>query len=480
MCPTDTLTRNNDERIDNMHGDDVASASIQIVGTAAKETITLLFQAIMKMIENHQQNERFAKELEMKYADIELPEINGEQRTLSALKKGGELVNATIPKEDFEAFKKANMEYDIPYTAFPIKDSDMVDVYILKSDEAVFKPMLDRILQDKMAAPEQQYKMTLIDKDKAEAFQIYCAKKNISINMLENETGQVKCIYKADSELKVKTALEHIEGKKNELSKVSVDIEMKGNKPQFVINDIDKGRKIRFNFGTKERFEKAMTENLSYPPEKAKLASQAVAAKLSPEQRKAFLSGSKITEKIDKMQRDIRFTDDSLLVGGFEFTALKLSGSSESNLIITDKEGNMALIPESMKNRDIIENTLRRDLGLSNNEQIKDMMKKIEKTGFAEKPKIISKGEYDIIRTSKNTAEVALGDKTVTIDLTNRKSAKKTLSESFNIDERKSDTIIDKASKQSTTKSILNKAKQSMPDVSAMIREKKQTRGSRK
>ena len=463
-----------------MHGDDVASSGTQIAGEAAKGTISLIFQALMKVVENHIQERHLQQELDMKYAAENPPELHGAQKTLSDLKQGGELVSATIPKEDFEAFKKGNKDYDMAYSAFPIKDSDMVDLYFLKSDESIFKPIMDKIIADKMASPDKQYKMTMIDSDKAEAFQCYCAENNVTINMLETEDKKYKCIYRADSELKVQKAAEHIDAQKNELANVSVEIEKNGNKPQFIINDRDKDRKIRFNFGSKERFEKTLTENLGYNTEKAKLASQAVLAKMSSEQKKAFLSGSKILEKVDYLDRGIKLTDDSLLVGDFEFSSIKLKDQKEPHLLITDNNGNMAAIPQSMKDREIIEDTLRRELGISDNEQAKDMMNKIEKIGYANKAAVIKNGKYNIKRTSKYTAEIALNNKTVTVDLHDRKAAKKTLNETFGMSEKKADKILDKASKQSTTKGILNKAKSNMPDTDHMIKNKKPTRGSRK
>ena len=37
------------------------------------------------------------------------------------------------------------------------------------------------IVKEKLAAPDQEYKATVIDGDKAEAFQSYCAQNNISV-----------------------------------------------------------------------------------------------------------------------------------------------------------------------------------------------------------------------------------------------------------------------------------------------------------
>ena len=469
-----------------MHGDDVASAGTQIVGEAAKGTVSLVFQYILKILERRHQDKLHEQEMDlkreelaMKYENEHLPEIHGEQKTLAELKKGGELANVTIPKEDYEAFKKANKEINMPYMGFTDKDSDMVDMYFLRSDEQILKPAMDKILSDKLSAPEQQYKMTMIDADKAEAFQSYCTEKGITTNMLETSDSKFKCVYRSDSEMKIQKALEAIEAKKNELANMSADIEMKGNKPQFVINDIDSGRKIRFNFGTKERFERALTEHLGYDPDKAKLASQVVFAKLTGDQKKAFLSGSKLLERIDSLQKNIRFHDDSLLVGDFDFSTMKLSGN-ESHLVITDNDGNMAAIPESMKDRAQVEEILRRELGLTDKEQIKDMMKKVEKTGYTNKTAVLKQGEYEIKRTSKDTAEVSLDDKIITIDLNDRKASRKTLENEFGMSDKKADKILDKASKQSATKGILSKARSVLPEKSPMIEHKKPSRGSRK
>ena len=470
-----------------MHGDDVASAGVQIAGETAKETIALLFQYFLKLLEQNHQNKLQqqemnlrVQELQMKYSLENPPEVHGQQQTLTALKKGGELSNISIPKEDLEEFKKANEAYDLPFTAFPIKDSEMVDLYFLQTDAVVLRPLLDNIVKEKLAAPDQEYKATVIDGDKAEAFQSYCAQNNISVNMLETKDNTYKCIYKAEIEMKVQKATEHINDQKNELANMSVEITQNGNKPQFVINDLDSGRKIRFNFGTKERFERALTEHMDYTPEKAMIASQVLITKMSAEQRKTFLSGSKLTEKIDSLTRDIRYGDDSILVSDFEFSTMKLKDQSETHLVITDKSGNMAVFPESMKDRTVIENTLRAEFGIKNNEQIKDMMAKVEKIGYAGQAEVIKRGEYEIKRTSKTTAEITYKDKTVAIDLRDRASARKILSERFDMSESKADKILDKANKQSATKGLLNKAKSHMPKENAMIKLKKPERGSRK
>ena len=470
-----------------MHGDDVASAGVQVAGETAKETVALLFQFLSKCLEQHQQKKFQQQEMDLRVRELQMkfelenpPEMHGQQRTLAALKKGGELSNISIPKEDFESFKRANEAYDIPFTAFPIKDSDTVELYFLQADAAVVKPILDKIIADKMAAPDRQFKMTMIDADKAEALQSFCAANNIQINMLETKDNTYKCIYSADSELKVQKALEHIDSQKNELANLSVEIGHNGNKPQFVINDLDSGRKIRFNFGTKERFERALTEHMSYTPEKAMIAAQVLITKMSTDQKKAFLSGSKLTEKIDSLTRDIKFDSDSLLVNDYEFSTMKLKGQSEAQLLITDKSGNMAVIPESMKDRGMIEDTLRKEFGISNSEQIRDMMTKVEKIGFVNQATVIKQGEYEIKRTSKNAAEITYKDKIVSIDLRDRASARKTLRELFGMNERKADKILEKANKQSATKGLLNKAKSHMPKENAMIKLKKPERGSRK
>jgi|GEM_PF-539833 len=463
-----------------MHGDDVASAGTQIVSETARETVSTIINILIKIIESRMEQRRRDREAEAerqaRYGDIEM---HGEQHTLQELKKGGEITGTKLTKEDYESFKELNKSTDMAYTAVPMKNSDYVDIYYLKSDEPVFKQNMEKIVEDKLKAPDAEFKMTILDKEKAEAFQNYCAEKNVPVNMLEAETGQIKVIYDAEKELAVKKAFEHIEGTQQSLKDFSIEVKNEKGKPQFIFSDKEQGKTLKMNLSTKERFENALINQLGYSTEKANLASQIALAKMSNEQKTFFLSGSKLENQVETYQKNIKFESDDLLVEGFQFSKMKLKCDDTERLVISDKDGNVAVIHPDTSRADL-EKTIRNDLKITDTAQAESILYKSAKIGFTDKAQTKEYGNISITRTSQNKAELSFGEKSISVNLGDRNAAKQKIMAELGVSESKAEKMLDKAQKQNLTKGKLINAKRFAPKSDAMIKNKKPTRGSRK
>lgn len=459
-----------------MHGDDVASAGVQmavqlapVAADAVKGTAKLIADIIMAI----------------KHAiDNKKAELHGDMKMISNLRKGGEMNSITMTKDDFELFKQANKDKfndDIAYVAISKgKDSEFVEMYYLKSDNVLVSGIVDEIANDKLKQPEQAYKMTMLDKETAEAFQEYCVDNSIPVNLLETKDGEIKCIYAASDEMKVKMAAEKISDIKNELQNTSIEIknDSKG-KPRFYISDTEQNKSISVKFGEKEKLQRVLREQFGYSKEKAIAAANILSGKLTDEQKRYYHSGTKLAEQLDRYEKNIRFEKESVVVSDFTFSKIKLKDSPDTKLLITDKDNNYAVISENIKDRKAVEDILRNNLKIDSTEQINALLAKTERIGYANPVENISQGEYNISRLSKNGAEVSLGERKVVIDISDRATAKNTLVGEFGMSDKKADKIIDKAKKQSVTNSLITKAKGAAEKVKPMIQNKSKKIGSR-
>lgn len=460
-----------------MHGDDVASAGTQI----SKEAVSSVVEILLKIYQAH--NERKQQEKRLK-AEMELRnpvEMNGEQKTLSQLKKGGEITSVKLSKEDFEAFKKINdKKYggDVAFTAIK-NGSEYVDVHFLKSDEEAFKNICNEVVANKLENSKDGFNMTIIPKEKAETLQQVCADNNISVSMMETPNGEIKCIYDENIKEKVKAAVAETDQTFNSLSSMSAAVKNDNGRPKITITDTEQNKSITMNFSDKQRFERALQEQFGFNKAKAIAASSSLLPQLSEEQKRRFLSGSVLTERIDTLENNIRFKDDSILVKDYDFKKIKLKDYDEPNIAVSDKDGNTVIIFPSDSQKEV-ENKLKNNLNIDSKEKLDDMLKKTEKVKADMKEYNKSVGTYEINRLSRNSAEVRLGDRSATVNLSDKALGIEELQKNFGMSESKAEKIIDKAKNQSVTKSILSRAKANAPKTDTMIKDKKPARGSRK
>lgn len=457
-----------------MLGDDVASTATHIAGEATVGAIHVITDIIKIFAEEKRKN------AQLKSMSQDELVLNGDQKLLSSLKKGGEITSVSIPSEDYQRFKKidqSSYNNDIAYVAVPRENSDYVDLHFLKSDEAAVKSIMDGIVDEKLAAPGQEYKMVTMEKESAEAFNEYCAEKNIQVNMLETEQGKIKCVFNSTDEQKVQKAISDVTDIRKDLVSASIEVKKDNNgKLKFLIGDAEQKKNITMRFSTKENLERVLREQFGYSKVKAIAAASAI--KLTDEQKRYFRSGSKLTEQIDTYEQDINFENDNILVNDFRFTKIKLNGDDEK-LLISDKKDNFVVFSSFDTNRAYIEEKLRKDLNIENTEKINALLEKAEHAGYAASAEKINYNGFNITRFSQNGAEVTLGTKKTNVDISDRKLACQTLVNEFGITENKAEKILNKAQNQSVTQNMINKFKSSAPKVGNLIKDKKITKGAR-
>lgn len=95
-------------------------------------------------------------------------------------------------------------------------------------------------------------------------------------------------------------------------------------------------------------------------------------------------------------------------------------------------------------------------------------------------PKLTQFREYQIERETQSAFTVRGGNTAVRLDLSDRDTAKKQLTDSFGMSSAKAEKIIGKAMKQSVAKNLLKKAREIIASSSDTIKHKKLDRGSRR
>ncbi len=183
---------------------------------------------------------------------------------------------------------------------------------------------------------------------------------------------------------------------------------------------------------------------------------------------------------MDFYQKDIKFENENVLTDKFSFAKMKLPDEDFSRLTITDSGGNFVVLSEKNIDREQVEKNIRAHLKLDDTETVKAVMEKAERLGFAEKPKLTQFREYQIERETQSAFTVRLGNTVVRLDLSDRETAKKQLTDSFGMSSAKAEKIIGKAMKQSVAKNLLNRAREKITNSADVLRHKKIERGSRK
>lgn len=487
-----------------MHGDDVASAGMEITKETTSEVLQLIIKAVSAVVSNVNENIRqnraeerqermLERQMEM-YENQNKPfdgmELHGEQKMLSDIKKNGEMVSAKFSREDFEAFKKINAEKfndEIAYFAAQCSpDSEYVDIYYLKSDENLMKDIGNQIIEDKLKTPEKAYNMTDIPKEKAQTFQEICDSENISVSMMETRDGKIKCIFAGDDTEKIKNAIASTDEMYNNLDKISAEVVQDGNKWKIQINDIEQNKSITMRFGEKEKVERVLQEQFGFDKAKTKAVSSVFEQKLNSEQKRYFNSGNKLMEQVEHLRFELKFNNESLKAEDFRFSEIGVKNNAKDEVnnlfVISDKKGNSLILSGKGEEQNLenVEKKIRETFGLTDKKQVDEMLHNIWESNYVKFAPVEKKGKYSIQRTSQSMAEISLKDESVHIDFTNPKEAKKLLMDTFGMNEKKAEKIINKAANQSVTNNILKNAKAVNPQPDKMISNKKLNRGGRK
>ena len=458
-----------------MHGDDVASAGVEVATKIVSKNTELIMELLKVLIDKERDAVRKKQSLKGEV-------LSGGEVTYQRLKEGGEVTMLpSFAKEDYKAFLKKAKAMDIPVAAIQDngKENTLSLFFNVKDKEAVNSIVQD-IVREKLKQPEQTERMITIEKEQVEGFQMYCADHDIPVNFLETQGG-VKCIFGADYEKQMEVAVENYKSIQSELSQIGTEVEknVKG-KFQFKLTDNEQGKQLTMNFCTKAKLERVLQERMGYSEIKAVEVANALTAKMSDSQKEYFLSESRQLGDMDFYETNIKFDDDNLLLDNYSFVKLKANGDDEPKLTVTDKSGNFVVLSSKNLDRAEVEERLRAYLKINDSETLKAILDKSERLGFAEQPKQVQFKEFQIERDTQSSFTVRGGSTVVRLDLNNKESAKKQLIDAFGISAGKAEKIISKAQKQKVADNLLKKAREKVKDAADTIRHKKLDRGSRK
>lgn len=458
-----------------MHGDDVASAGVEVTTQVVSKATEILMELLKIAIEKEREANRLKQSEKSEV-------LSGGEVTYQKLKEGGEVTMLpSFAKEDYAEFLKRAKKLNIPVMAIQEngKENTLSVFFNVKDKEAVNAIMQD-IVREKMNQPEQTERMITIEKEQVEGFQMYCSDHDIPVNFMESQ-GSVKCIFGAAYEKQIEAAVDNFKQIQSELATVSVEVQKdsKG-KPKIVVSDSGQGKSLTMNFCTKAKLERILQERMGYSSIKAVEAANALVSKLSDQQLGYYLSGSRQLEQMAFYEKDIKFDNENVLTDKFSFAKMQFQEEALPKLTITDERGHFVVLSANMTDRAEAECSIRQHLKVGDTETIKAILTKAERLGFVEAPKQVLYKEYQIERDTQSSFTVRGGTTVVRLDLNDRETAKKQLMDSFGMSASKTATIIDKAKRQSLASNILQKAKEKAASAADTLKHKKIDRGSRK
>ena len=458
-----------------MHGDDVASAGVEVTTQVVSKATEILMDLLKIAIEKEREANRLKQSEKSEV-------LSGGEVTYQRLKEGGEVTMLpSFDKDDYGEFIKRAKAMDIPVAAIQEhgKENTLSIFFNVKDKEAV-NAIVQDIVREKLKQPEQTERMITIEKEQVEGFQMYCSDHDIPVNFMETQGG-VKCIFGAAYEKQMEAAVENFNKLHSELSQISTEIQKdaKG-KLKIVINDSEQGKSLTMNFCTKAKLERVLQERLGFTPIKAVETANALTAKLSDEQSGYYLSGSRQLEQMAYYEKDIKFENENVLTDKFSFAKMQFQEEDTPKLTITDERGHFVVLSANSTDRAEAERSIRQHLKVEDGETITAVLSKAERLGFVEAPKMVQYKEYQIERDSQASFTVRGGGAVVRVDLTDTTTAKKQLMDSFGMSGSKAETIINKARSQSVTNNLLKKAKEKVKNSADTLRNKKIERGSRK
>lgn len=458
-----------------MHGDDVASAGVEVATKIVSKNTELIMELLKILIDKERDTVRKKQSLKSEV-------LSGGEVAYRKLKEGGEVTMLpSFAKEDYKAFLKKAKAMDIPIAAIQEsgKENTLSLFFNVKDKEAVNSIVQD-IVREKLKQPEQTERMITIEKEQVEGFQMYCSEHDIPVNFLETQGG-VKCIFGSAYEKQMEVAVENYKNIQSELSQIGMEVEknVKG-KFQIKLTDNEQGKSLTMNFCTKAKLERVLQERMGYSEVKAVEVANVLTAKMSDSQKEYFLSESRQLGEMVFYEKDIKLPEDNLLLENYSFVKLKANGDDEPKLTITDRSGNFVVLSAKNLDRAEVEERIRAYLKINDSETIKAILDKSERLGFAEQPKQVQYKEFQIERDTQSSFTVRGGSTVVRLDLNNKESAKKQLMDEFGMSAGKAEKIIGKAQKQKVADNLLKKAREKVKDAADTIRHKKLDRGSRK
>ena len=458
-----------------MHGDDVASAGV----TVTTDIIAKANEIILEIIKINMDKER--EKAQIKAMKGKKPKLSGGEVSFKKLKVGGEIsMLPSFDKADFKELVSRAKKLDIPLAGIQEQGKEnILSVFFNTKDKAALDSIVRDIVQQKLNQSAQAEKMITIEKSQVEGFQMYCADHDIPVSFMEAKDG-VKCIFNAAYEQQINQALENYRKMQKELTKISVEVVKEKDKPKIVVSDLNDGKKITMNFCTKARLERMLGDRMGFEPFKAAEVANILANRLTDEQKQFFYSGSRTVEQLEYFAKDIKLEEDNILTENYSFAKMKFRNEETPKLTITDKDGNFVVLSAASIRREKVERDIVNYLKVNDTETIAALMNKAERLGFAERAVTLSFKEYSIERESQNSFTVTGGNTVLRLDLSNKESAIKQLTDTFGMSRNKAEKIFGKAQKQSVSMNTLQRVKAKLPKPGNTLDHKTRDRGSRK
>lgn len=458
-----------------MHGDDVASAGVTVTTQIVSKATEIILDMLKIAIEREREEKRLQQSENQQV-------LSGGEVTYQKLKEGGEITMLpSFAKDDFGELIKRAKKMDIPVAAIQEngKENTLSIFFNVKDTEAV-NAIVQDIVREKLNQPEQTERMITIEKEQVEGFQMYCSDHDIPVNFMETQNG-VKCIFGSAYEKQMEAAVENYQKLHSELAKTSIDVQKDGKgKLKITVADTEQGKQLTMKFCTKAKLERVLQERMGFSQVKAVEAANALTSKLTDQQMGYYLSGSRQLEQMAYYEKDIKFENENVLTDKFSFAKMQFKEDDTPRLTITDERGHFVVLSANLRDRAEAEKSIRQHLKVADTETVKAIMAKAERLGFVEVPKQVQFKEYLIEKDTQSSFTVRGGSTVVRLDLSDKKTAKKQLMDSFGMTAAKAERIIAKAEKQKLSNNLLNKAREKLKQSAATLRNKKIERGSRK
>ncbi len=227
-----------------MHGDDVASAGVEVTTQIVSKATELFMEMLKIAIEREREKNQLSEQQEV---------LSGGEVTYQKLKEGGEVTMLpSFAKEDYGEFLKQAKKMDIPVAAIREQGKDnTLSVFFNEKDKEAVNSIVQGIVREKMKAPEQTERMITIEKEQVEGFQNYCTEQDIPVNFFESQNG-VNCIFGKAYEKQIEAALENFRKINRELSDTSIGVQKSENgKLKILFGEKESGKALSMNFCTK-------------------------------------------------------------------------------------------------------------------------------------------------------------------------------------------------------------------------------------
>lgn len=479
-----------------MMSEDLASTTISMAEKSV-EIAAELARLLKSIYDNHisRQKERQNGKAEKKAEAKDVNDIKSGEVKLSELKKAGSPISmqSNISAQDMKKISEKAKEYDIS-VSFIGKETENVKIAFRTDDKAAVNQILQDVLTEKLTVKPKDYLTFEIGNlGEAQTLSAMLKENNIPADIAKGADGKYQCVYEAKNADDMKIIKSDL---KEAHESISNDFDIENNGKKYTLSDKAAGKRITLSsLPTKEKLMRICREQFGFSDCKANEAANKFESTLSRERQKFFRTDTRQAELLNNFDRNIKLSDDSLLVKPFTFTRANFSSDNVNQYYISDGKNAVKLIPEQMS-REEMENIIKEGMGISSDETVKAIVDKTEKIQVVNKIEEIKKemenikaensiakqkGDISIERKSDNFFEVGQGALRKSYDINDKNQTVKDLQKDFGISKDKAETIFKKAQRQSTLQNDfhnLSQNKQQSKDKK--VEKKKADKGARK